>query len=317
MNAIIMGLVCVHGPEDLRFVMIDPKMVEMANYNALPHMLMPVMTDSKKAAMTLQGVIYEMEHRYNLLAAVGVRNIHSFNTREPVEGEMCEEKPIPKKIPYIVVVIDELADLMLVARDKVEAAIQRLAQLSRAVGIHLVLATQKPSVDVITGVIKANLPARIAFHVTSKVDSRVILDVGGADKLIGKGDMLFNPPGAPKPLRAQSTFVGDSEVKRVLEYLKAFRAPKYRSAVTDTSKASTLGGHILEKDELYDEALKVVIQTGQASVSTLQRRLGLGYARAARIMDMMEQEGIVGPSRGAKPREILLGQEETQEATNY
>jgi S-DNA-T family DNA segregation ATPase FtsK/SpoIIIE len=245
-----------------------------------------------------------------MLAAVGVRNIAAFNEREPIEGEMLGDKPIPAKLPYIVVLIDELADLMLVARDKVETAIQRLAQLSRAVGVHLVLATQKPSVDVITGVIKANLPARIAFQVTSKIDSRVILDTGGADKLIGKGDMLFNPPGAPKPMRAQCTFIKDREIKAVIDHLKGCESPDYDTVIKETDKAGPQGGPQMEKDELYDEAVRVVIETQQASVSTLQRRLGLGYARAARIMDMMQEEAIVGPPRGAKPREILIGREE-------
>lgn len=316
MNSMIIGLVASRGPEDLRFVMVDPKMVELANYNALPHMLMPVVTDSRKAALTLQGVVLEMEQRYNMLAAAGVRNIQAFNTRDFVEGEMLDGKPLARKIPYIVVVIDELADLMLVAKDKVETAIQRLAQLSRAVGIHLVLATQKPCVDVITGVIKANLPARIAFQVTSKIDSRIILDTGGADKLIGKGDMLFQPPGSPKPLRAQSTFIQDHEIKKVIDYLKEFTAPRYEAAITESAKNGSVGGaYDSEKDELYDDAVRVVWETQQASVSTLQRRLGLGYARAARIMDMMEQQGIVGPPRGAKPREILLGQE-TEEVSS-
>ncbi len=315
MNAIITGLIYTHSPENLRFVMIDPKMVEMANYNVLPHMLMPVVTDSKKSAATLQGVVLEMENRYNLLAAVGVRNISAFNEREPIEGEMLGDKLIPKKMPYIIVVIDELADLMLVARDKVETTIQRLAQLSRAVGIHLVLATQKPSVDVITGVIKANLPARIAFQVTSKVDSRVILDTGGADKLIGKGDMLFQPPGAPKPKRAQCTFITDKEIKEVIDHLKGCEIPDYETNLTETQKAGGAAFSGMEKDELYDEAVKVVIEMQQASVSTLQRRLALGYSRAARIMDMMQEEGIVGPPRGAKPREILIGRE--QETAEY
>jgi S-DNA-T family DNA segregation ATPase FtsK/SpoIIIE len=213
-------------------------------------------------------------------------------------------------MPYIIVVIDEIADLMLVARDKVETTIQRLAQLSRAVGVHLVLATQKPTVDVITGVIKANLPARIAFQVTSKGDSRVILDTGGADKLIGKGDMLFNPPGAPKPIRGQCTFIKDSEIKAVLDYVKGCESPDYDTVLTDTGKAHASLISQMEKDELYDDAVRTVIETQQASVSTLQRRLGLGYSRAARIVDMMQEEGIVGPPRGAKPREILIGREE-------
>jgi len=315
-NAIITGLICTNSPSQLRFVMVDPKMVEMACFNSIPHMLMPVVTDSKKAAMTLQAVVMEMESRYNMLAAVGVRNIKSFNEREPSpEAILVGEKKVPDAMPYIVVVIDELADLMLVARDKVEATIQRLAQLSRAVGIHLVLATQKPSVDVITGVIKANLPARIAFQVTSKVDSRVILDVGGADKLIGKGDMLFNPPGAPKPHRAQCTFIQDKEINSVIEHLRGCDAPDYDTVITESSKPGAQTAMRMEKDDLYDDAVRVVIETQQASVSTLQRRLSLGYARAARIMDMMQDQGIVGPPRGAKPREILIGQEETEEVS--
>jgi len=315
-NAIITGLICANSPKQLRFVMVDPKMVELSSYNALPHMLMPVVTDSKKAAMTLQAVVMEMEARYNMLAAVGVRNIKSFNEREPSEEPiMLGEKKVPDTMPYIVVVIDELADLMLVARDKVEATIQRLAQLSRAVGIHLVLATQKPSVDVITGVIKANLPARIAFQVTSKVDSRVILDIGGADKLIGKGDMLFNPPGAPKPYRAQCTFIQDKEINAVISHLRECDSPDYDTVITESAKPGAQSNLTMEKDELYDDAVRVVIDTQQASVSTLQRRLSLGYARAARIMDMMQAEGIVGPPRGAKPREILIGQEEAEEVS--
>lgn len=313
MNSIITGLVMCHTPAELRFVMIDPKMVEMAGYNALPHMLLPVMTDSKKAAGTLEGVIMEMENRYAILATAGVRNIASFNSREPQESEQLNGKPLPATMPYIVVVIDEIADLMIVARDKIEASIQRLAQLSRAVGIHLVLATQKPSVEVITGVIKANLPARIAFQVASKIDSRVILDVNGADKLLGKGDMLFQPPGAPKPSRAQCTFISDDEIKRILEHVRGSERPMYESALTEVTKsAGSAGGANMERDELYDEAVRVIIDTQQASVSTLQRRLGLGYARAARIMDMMQIEGIVGPPRGAKPREILIGRDQVE-----
>jgi len=304
-NSIIAGLLYSKSPDDLKFVMIDPKMVEMTVYKDLPHMLTPVVTDVKKAAVTLNWVVSEMERRYKFFAHAGARNIQSFNSREDKQPAETEAGTLPEKLPYIVVVIDELADLMMVAQDKVEGAITRLAQLSRAVGIHLILATQRPSVDVITGVIKANFPARISFKVASKVDSRTVLDTSGADKLIGKGDMLFLEPGREKPIRGQAAFVADAEINAVVKVIKQNGSPDYHPEIQQiqegkTSQVST------EKDEIYDEAVRVILETRQASVSVLQRRLRLGYGRAARIVDMMEQEGIVGPSQGSKPREILI-----------
>jgi S-DNA-T family DNA segregation ATPase FtsK/SpoIIIE len=300
-NSIIGGLLYTKRPDELKFVMIDPKMVELAIYNALPHMLAPVVTDIKKAAATLNWVVSEMENRYKLFASCTVRNIQGFNQREK-KGDNPE---IPDRLPYIMVIIDELADLMMVAQDKVETAITRLAQLSRAVGIHLVLATQRPSVDVITGVIKANFPARISFKVASKVDSRTVLDVNGADKLLGRGDMLFLEPGSAKPTRGQAALVTDKEISSVVEFSTKQGAANYQLNMDQIGHSEALGD-MGDKDELYEQAVKVIVETRQASTSILQRRLRLGYGRAARMLDMMEAEGIVGPPQGTKPREVLV-----------
>ncbi len=316
-NSIIVGLLYACSPADLKFVMVDPKMVELAVYNKLPHMLSPVVTDVKKAAMTLNWVVTEMENRYKLFATIGVRNIQAFNNRvisDEARKQMEEnasENVVPARLPYIVVVIDELADLMMVAQDKVEGAITRLAQLSRAVGIHLILATQRPSVDVITGVIKANFPARISFKVASKVDSRTVLDTSGADKLIGKGDMLFMQPGDSKPVRGQACLIVDDEINNVVKFVSEQAKPEFHPEIMSSQEGKGTAGGAGEKDELFDEAVAIVLETGQASTSNLQRRLRLGYTRAARIIDQMEAEGIVGPSQGAKPRDIYIGRENT------
>ncbi|MBI5872888.1 MAG: DNA translocase FtsK [Candidatus Omnitrophica bacterium] len=294
-NGIILSMLFNAAPNDVKFLMVDPKMVELAPYNGLPHLLCPVVTDSKKVATALAWVTNEMDERYQLLAKEGCRNIEAYNQKK-------------QKLPYIIVVIDELADLMMMARDQIESAIARLAQLSRAVGIHLVLATQRPSVDVITGVIKANFPARISFKVASKVDSRTVLDMNGADKLLGRGDLLFLEPGQPKPVRAQSSYVKDSEIERVLEFIKKQADPIYDETILKQQEQAQLGA-TMEKDDLYDTASRLIIETGQASVSILQRRLRLGYTRAARLIDMMQDEGLVGPYRGSKPREILVDRE--------
>lgn len=294
-NCIILSMLFRAAPHELKFLMIDPKMVELAPYNGLPHLLCPVVTDAKKAAVGLNWVVSEMEDRYQLLAKAGARNITSYNEKQE------------EKIPYIVVVVDELADLMMVSRDQIEGAITRLAQLSRAVGIHLVLATQRPSVDVITGVIKANFPARISFKVASKVDSRTVLDMNGADKLLGRGDMLFMEPGAEKLVRAQGSLVSDKEIEQVVDFIRKQAEPVYDDEILKEQQRSAAGGG--QKDELYDEAVRVVIETNQASVSILQRRMRLGYTRAARIIDQMEQEGIVGPFEGSKPRRLLVDRE--------
>ncbi len=294
-NGIILSMLFNATPTDVKFLMVDPKMVELAPYNGLPHLLCPVVTDPKRVASALHWVTTEMDERYQLLAKEGCRNIEAYNEKK-------------QKLPYIIVVIDELADLMMTVRDQVESAIARLAQLSRAVGIHLVLATQRPSVDVITGVIKANFPARISFKVASKVDSRTVLDMNGAEKLLGRGDLLFLEPGQAKPVRAQSSYVKDNEIENVLNFIKKQAEPVYDETILKQQEQAQLGG-ISEKDELYETASRVIIETGQASVSILQRRLRLGYTRAARIIDMMQDEGLVGPYRGSKPREILVDRE--------
>lgn len=293
-NSLIMSMVYNATPEELKFLMVDPKMVELAIYNGLSHLLCPVVTDAKKVAGALGWVVNEMEARYKMLAKIGARNIDAFNQKSE------------ERLPYIVVIIDELADLMMVAQEDIENAITRLAQLSRAVGIHMILATQRPSVDVVTGVIKANFPARISFKVASKVDSRTVLDMNGADKLLGKGDMLFLEPGNAKPIRAQGTFLTDPEIEKVVNFIKAQQEPVYDNEILEHQKKSVSGRGGFEKDEFFDEAVQMVLETGQASVSMLQRRLRLGYTRAARIIDSMEEEGIIGPFRGSKPREILI-----------
>ncbi|MDD3345924.1 MAG: DNA translocase FtsK [Candidatus Omnitrophica bacterium] len=296
-NTCILSLLFRGSPDELKFLMIDPKMVELMPFNGLPHLLCPVVTDAKKAAIALNWVVGEMEERYQLLAKIGARNIEIYN-----------EKQKQEKLPYIVVVVDEFADLMTVARDQIENAITRLAQLSRAVGIHLILATQRPSVDVITGVIKANLPARISFKVASKVDSRTVLDMNGAETLLGKGDMLFLQPGKEDLIRIQGALVKDDEIERVVEFIKTQGEPAYDDQILKEQQKGALanGG---EKDELYDEAVRVIMESNQASVSILQRRMRLGYTRAARIIDIMEMEGLVGPYEGSKPRRIIVDRE--------
>ena len=310
-NSLIMSFIFQASPEEVKLILIDPKMVEMSMYNGLPHLVCPVITDIKKAAGALDWAVNEMEERYRLLAKVGARNILGFNKKLNeglTEIEDGEQKITLEHMPYIVIIIDELADMMLLAAKEVETSITRLAQLSRGVGIHLILATQRPSVDVITGVIKANFPARISFRVASKVDSRTVLDANGAEKLLGKGDMLFMKPGNFKLIRAQASLVSDKEIDDVVNFAKAQRAAVYSDAVTkEHDKVLNFSkGKDGARDELFEEAAKLVITTRQASVSILQRRLRLGYARAARLIDMMEEEGIIGGFRGSKAREILV-----------
>ena len=315
LNSLLVGIMMHASPEQVKFLMVDPKMVELALFNEIPYLIAPVVTNSKKASVALQWAVHEMERRYQLLARAGVRNIDLYNKRL-LSGAISKPSPEAtggdegpqddgRPLPYLVIVIDELADLMMVASQDVEGAITRLAQLSRAVGLHMILATQRPSVDVITGVIKANFPARIAFQVASKVDSRTILDMNGADKLVGRGDLLFLRPGTAKPIRAQGAFVTDVEIERIMGYLKAQQPPSYDAGLLEKERQPeyAMAG---EKDELYDMARQLVLDTGQASTSFLQRRLRLGYGRAARILDLMEQEGLVGPPQGSRPREILI-----------
>ena len=297
LNSVITALLCNATPEELKFLMIDPKKVELAPFNDLPHLLAPVVKDSKKASHILSWACNEMDRRYEVFAEAGVRNIDGYNQRSE-NGQNFE------KMPYIVIVIDELHDLMLVAREQVEDMITRIAQLARAVGIHMIIATQRPSVDVITGVIKANLPSRISFKVASKVDSRTVLDMNGAEKLLGRGDMLFIESGNPKPTRAQAALVSDEEIEKVTSFIRAQRKPEFMEEIIKIEQTKA-GTSKFDKDEIYEEAVKLVVQTKQASVSMLQRRLGVGYTRAARLIDMMEDEGIVGPYQGSKPRELL------------
>ncbi len=303
LNMLLTGILYQSSPDDVKFLMIDPKMVELVLFNDIPHLVAPVVTDAKRAGAALNWAVQEMERRYQLLAKAGVRNLESYNQKLH-NGPIKEGLP---RVPYLVVVIDELADLMMVAAQGVEEAITRLSQLSRAVGIHVILATQRPSVDVITGVIKANFPSRIAFQVASKVDSRTILDMNGADKLLGRGDLMFLRPGSAKPIRAQGCLVTDQEIERVVEHLKQQREPVYDEQFL-AHQDKSLEGILGEKDELYETARRIVLETGQASTSFLQRRLRLGYARAARMLDLMEQEGLVGPPQGSRPREILVSQ---------
>ena len=322
-NSMICSILFKATSEEVRFLMIDPKMLELSDYEGIPHLLLPVVTNPKKAAAALQWLVDEMERRYTVLAEKGVRNIEQYHQR--VEKELKEKGKVYKrkgdslegneekapeeleKIPYIVVVIDELADLMMVSSRDVEESITRLAQMSRAVGIHLLLATQRPSVDVLTGIIKANFPARISFQVTSKVDSRTILDTIGAEHLLGAGDMLFLPPGSSKLTRLHGAFVSSAEIKGVVEFLKKQGKPTYEPAIVlEAKKEKNASGDAEEYDEKYDEAVAFVAETGQASISLIQRRFRIGYNRAARIVEKMEEEGVVGPSDGVKPREVLV-----------
>jgi len=303
-NSIIISLVYQNSPDELKLVMVDPKKVELSAYNDIPYLLTPVITDTKKTVNALKWVVGEMERRYVLLSNRGKRNIDAYNEANKNE-----------RMPQIVFIIDELADLMSIAANEVEAAIVRLAQMSRAVGIHLVLATQRPSVNVITGLIKANVPARMAFAVPSQIDSRTILDTSGAEKLLGKGDMLFTVSDANKPRRLQGAFLEDSEIERVVNFLKEEQGEaEYQDEIVEKQRGITfLGGGqdgSSSEDDLYDEAREQVVRAGKASASLLQRRLRIGYARAARLLDILEEEGIIGPADGARPREILIGSEE-------
>ena len=314
MNSVLAGLLMARSPEDLRLMLVDPKIVEFSAYERIPHLVVPVITDAKKVAIGLRWAIAEMEKRYRLFARVAVRNIESYNNRIVTKEEELfdmvgrEEKgeEAPAKLPYIVIVIDELADLMLVAQADIENCVARLAQLSRAVGIHMILSTQRPSVNVITGTIKANFPARIAFQVAQKVDSRTILDAAGADKLLGRGDMLFLPPGTSRLLRAQGALTTDEEIKRITDFIRRQAEPVYDLEMQEKMQSKTVSQDNGEDDELVTQAAEIIRETQRASVSSLQRRLRIGYTRAARIMDILEERGVVGPPRGSDPREILV-----------
>ena len=319
-NSLIVSLLYKSTPDEVRFIMVDPKMVELAPYNGIPHLLIPVVTDPKKAAGALQWAVYEMMKRYKMFSERGVKDLAGFNA-------LCESDAEMKKLPTVVVVIDELADLMLVAAKEVEESICRVAQMGRAAGMHLVIATQRPSADVITGLMKANIPSRIAFAVASSLESRIILDNSGAEKLIGKGDMLYAPLGIGKPIRVQGCFISPEEIERVVEYVKSTGEADYSDEVMrkieESVQEKDKGGkgaapapqdeETGESDELFPAAVDVVLELGQASVSMLQRRLKLGYSRAARLVDQMEEKGIVGPFEGSKPRALLITKQQWQE----
>jgi S-DNA-T family DNA segregation ATPase FtsK/SpoIIIE len=317
-NSMIISILYKASPEEVKFIMVDPKRLELGLYEEIPHLLTPVVTEPKRASNALKWAVAEMENRYKLLATVGVRNIEQYNTlmRKPrsldlfPEGGTEEKKPLP----FLVIVIDELADLMMVASKDVEDSIMRLAQMARAVGIHLILATQRPSVDVITGVIKANFPSRISFRVAQKVDSRTILDQIGAQQLLGRGDMLFIPPGSSKMVRVHGPFVTEEETAEIVKHLKVQGQPEYNQKVLEETRENGQVPELeQEADEMFDEAVRIVVEMGKASTSTLQRRLRIGYGRAARLIDMMERDGIVGPADGSKPREVLKRRDYYQE----
>jgi S-DNA-T family DNA segregation ATPase FtsK/SpoIIIE len=332
MNAMIMSILFKAAPRDVRFIMIDPKMLELSTYEDIPHLLVPVVTDPKKAAAALFNVIREMEDRYRLLHEKGVRNVDSYNRliasqapavqaapaeeeQEPEPDEDGEEPTAPSEtvglvhrhLPRIVIIIDELADLMMTVGREIEESITRLAQKARAAGIHLILATQRPSVDVITGLIKANFPARISFQVTSRIDSRTILDAIGAERLLGEGDMLFLPPGTARIQRLHGAFVSDADVHRVVDFVKKQETPRYQMELLDSPEEEDGEGGDEEdlSDEMYDMAVRLVTEHRQASISWLQRRLRVGYNRAARMIERMEREGVVAPAAGARPREVI------------
>jgi len=332
LNTMICSLLYKATPEDLKLIMIDPKRIELSAFNDIPHLITPVVTDMKKATNALFWAVKEMERRYQLLSENKVRNINQYNKKiekqaqaAPANAKAAEaqepgvknsdaqeseaqdpDAPKPEKLPYIVVIIDELSDLMMVSSRDVEVGLTRLAQMARAAGIHLILATQRPSVDVLTGVIKANFPTRLSFQVSSKTDSRTIIDANGAETLLGNGDMLFLPPGTAKLQRIHGAYISEDEVTRIIDYLKQQKAPEYKEEVLEKQGPDKSDAEEKEYDERYDEAVALVAKTGQASISMVQRHLRIGYNRAARMIEIMEQEGVVGPSDGVKPREVLV-----------
>lgn len=302
-NTLIISILYKYSPEDVKLLMIDPKVVELNVYNGIPHLLIPVVTDPKKAAGALNWAVNEMTRRYKLFADNGVRNIEGYN-------ELVAKGKLQSKLPLVVIIVDELADLMMVCPNDVEDYIGRLAQMARAAGMHLVIATQRPSVDVITGVIKANIPSRISFAVSSQIDSRTILDTAGAEKLLGKGDMLFYPVGESKPLRIQGAFISEDEVEKVVSFIKNQKSEvEYKTEILDHLDKEVSKNSESEEDELLNESIRIVVESGQASTSLLQRRLRIGYNRAARIIEQLEEKGIISAKDGSKPRQILVDKE--------
>jgi S-DNA-T family DNA segregation ATPase FtsK/SpoIIIE len=326
LNTLILSILMTRTPDQIKMLMIDPKMVELSPYKRVPHLMHPVITDMKKAEAVLAWAVDKMEERYDLLARCGVRHLDSYNELpleeklrrlgiDPANSEDDEAARVPEKMPYIVIVADEMADMMMTSGKEVEGYIIRLAQKSRAVGIHLVLATQKPTVDVITGLIKSNLPARISFQVASRMDSRVVLDEMGAERLLGNGDMLYLAPGTSKITRAQGTFVSDNEVNEIIDFYRDYEPQYSRELATVGPKSSGGGGidAIRARDELYEQAIDVVVREGRGSTSLLQRALGIGYGRAARLIDYMADDGIVGDYNGSQARDVLYTPEQWAE----
>ena len=321
LNSLLCSILARATPDEVKLLLVDPKLLELSVYEGIPHLIADVVTNPKRAAAALRGVVLKMEERYQMMAALGVRDIAQFNRRvdeaiaagkksfqmRPRPGEEVGCEIGYRRLPYILVVIDELADLMVVSARDVEESLQRLAQMARAAGIHLVLATQRPSVDVLTGIIKANFPARISFQVSSRVDSRTILDQSGAEHLLGQGDMLFLPPGTSKLQRVHGSFVSEREVAKLAEFLRDQGAPKFdEDLVRLEEESAATEARPEDTDEHYDRALEIVAETRNASISYLQRRLKVGYNRAARMIEQMEEEGVVGPQEGTRPREVYL-----------
>lgn len=310
-NSIIISLLMHYRPDEVKLVLVDPKQVELSNYNGVPHLLSPVVTDPKKASLVLQKVVVEMDKRYKILAAKGVKNIADYNQKIDAENAHHPENPEPR-MNYLVVIVDEMADLMIVAKKEVEDSIMRITQLARAAGIHLIVATQRPSTDIITGVIKTNIPSRIAFSVASYIDSRTILDAPGAEKLLGKGDMLYLPMGASFPVRIQGCYISDNEISKIINYVSKQQEATYDESLlignveSQSSIDTSSGGNDDIDDPIYDEVVNFALETGKVSASLLQRRFRLGYNRAARIVDLLEERGIIGPQNGSKPREVLV-----------
>ena len=306
-NSFIASILMRMNPNDIKLVLVDPKKVELSNYNGIPHLLCPVVTDPKKANVVLQRIVAEMERRYEEFASNNVKNISGYN--EMIEKNNRKNNTNIPKMPFILVIIDELADLMLVAAKEVEDSIMRITQMARAAGIHLIVATQRPSTDVITGVVKANIPSRISFAVASQIDSRTILDRGGAEKLLGKGDMLYLPMGENTPIRIQGNFISDEETERLIEYVSKEQVATYDNSITeinDNHMAGAGSGSEEYDDPLYNEIVDFAISTGKISASLIQRRFRVGFSRAARIIDLLEERGIIGPQNGSKPREVIV-----------
>jgi S-DNA-T family DNA segregation ATPase FtsK/SpoIIIE len=314
-NSLIVSILYKARPDEVKFILVDPKRLELGLYDGIPHLATPIITDPKRAAISLKWAVGEMEKRYKDLAGWGVRNIDGYNAeveRRNFAKDFNDDGQPHKTLPYIVIIIDELADLMMVSGHDVEEAITRLAQMARAVGIHLVLATQRPSVDVITGLIKANFPSRISYRVSSKVDSRTIIDANGAEQLLGRGDMLFLPPGTSRLVRVHGAYVDETEIGKIVTHVKKQCMPSYDETITQSEEeALGLDGEGGERDELFEDALRICVEMKRASTSVLQRRLRIGYGRAAAILDMMEREGFIGQADGARPRPILARAYET------